>query len=343
MSLEVYPADFSTRYEISHAISIMLSVYYCDIGKMIIVMPIDDYNISALRNGNYVYDTERNATYFIVNVKIDTDLNRITANGITAEWRLNKRAITVKSTITKVETGVYNAINANLRGLTRIATAAPSGITETVEGAELYGGQLLDETDNVLYEQGLGRKVDWDESRHVCTYRIYKGNDLTQGIHSVAFSDEQGTAQDLIINDDISNLKTVAYVTLELSDESIEVISVGTATGDDRSEIWSKRSIRQSSDETAEEARIRAKQEAALELARNIRRQSFSVSVDPSELGSRYNLGDIVSCVSIRFGVEFTARVSGIKYTMDISGEKTQIILGEPNIIMIGGYRVGRD
>ena len=96
MSLEVYPADFSTRYEISHAISIMLSVYYCDIGKMIIVMPIDDYNISALRNGNYVYDTERNATYFIVSVKIDTDLNRITANGFTAEWRLNKRAITYR-------------------------------------------------------------------------------------------------------------------------------------------------------------------------------------------------------------------------------------------------------
>lgn len=79
----------------------------------------------------------------------------------------------------------------------------------------------------------------------------------------------------------------------------------------------------------------------ALELGKFIRRQSFSVVIDPEELGVLYNLGDLVSCVSKRFGVKFNARISGMKYKKDASGETTEVVLGEPKLTAIGGVNLG--
>lgn len=342
MSLEVYSPDFSTRREISHAISIMLSVYYRDIGKMTIVMPIDDYNIATLQKNSVVYDTARKRPYVIANVKVDTELNRITANGFTSEWLLNKRAVIEKSTVDNVEIGAYSAVNANLRGLTRIRTAPVSGLPDSLDGYELYGKQLLDGVDDALAEVEMGRRMDWDEAKNEHVFTVYKGVDRTEGIHAVVFSEEQGTAKELTINDDDSTYKNVAYITAEYRDETTELISVGQAEGDDRREIFSTRTIRQMPDESEEDVQKRAKAEAALELARNLQRKNFSVTIDPEELGEKYDLGDVVACVSIRFGVQFTARVTGVKYTLDLRGEKTEVILGTPNITAIGGLTLGR-
>lgn len=338
----MYSPDFSTRREISHAISIMLSVYYRDTGKMTIVMPIDDYNIAALQKNAVVYDTVRKRPYVIANVKVDTELNRITANGFTSEWLLNKRVILEKATVNNVETGAYSAVNSNLRGLTIIRTAPVSGLTEELDNYELYGKQLLDGIDDVLGEVEFGRRTDWDEATNEHVFTIYKGVDRTEGIHSVVFSEEQGTAKELVINDDDSAYKNVAYITAEYRDETTELISVGQAEGEDRREIFSTRTIRQTPDESKEETKKRAKAEAALELARNLQRKNFSVTIDPEELGEKYDLGDVVACVSIRFGVQFTARVTGVKYTLDLRGEKTEVILGTPNITAIGGLTLGR-
>lgn len=342
MSYEIYPSDYSTRYEVSHAISAMSSVYYNEMGRLTLVMPIDEYNIRALKELNVVYDTARKIPYIIVNTKTETELNRITANGLTGDWLLNKRAVYPKRTINNVESDLYAAVNANLRGLTRIRTAPVKGLTKTLDDAEFYGGQLCDLATDVLSEVELGHRVGWDELKNEFVYEIYEGIDRTQGIHAVVFSEEQGTATGLVLNDDLSGMKNFAYIPVEYKDDATSVLTVGTASGDDRYEIWSDRLILQSFDETTDAVNKRAKAEAALELAQNIRRRNFSVQVDPTEIGTRYNVGDIVACVSIRFGVQFTARVSGVKYTMDITGEKTEVILGTPTLTAIGGLKLGK-
>ena len=127
MSLEIYPSDFSTRYELTHAVSVQMSVYYNDIGKLTVVAPVNDYNIKALQVGNMLFDTDRNVTYILVNTKHDTDKSRITANGYTTNWLLNKRCIASEYHLTTLESGVYELLNANLRNMSRIATAAAAG------------------------------------------------------------------------------------------------------------------------------------------------------------------------------------------------------------------------
>lgn len=339
MSLEIYPSDFSTRYELTHAVSVQMSVYYNDIGKLTIVAPVNDYNLNALRVGNMLFDTERNVTYYIVNTKYDTDANEITANGYTANWLLNRRCIAAENHLTTLESGVYALVNANLRNMSRIATAAATGLTEATD-AILYGGQLLDEIMPYLGAAGLGHKMVWDAETLSHTFEIYKGADLTSGIHAVVFSEEQGTAQELVINDDDSTLKNFAYVTGTLKDDVAFVEEVGTATGDTRREVWFGTNVRQEDEESEADCKARARAYATMELGKRIRRKSFSVAIDSTDLGVAYNLGDIVSCVSVRFGVSFNARITGVKYKTDANSTSTEIILGDPILTALGEMKL---
>lgn len=335
MSFEIYPKDFSTRYQLTHAISIQMTEYYNGIGKIQIVAPADDYNIKSLREGAILYNTTRGTTFVLVNVKQDTVQNRITANGYTCNWLLDKRVVATKKAVTTIETGVYALVNENLRGLTRIQTATPAGLTEKFQPGDdedntVYGGQLLDKIMDVLDSAALGHRMEWDGKELKHTFRVIKGADRTSGIHRVAFVEEQGTCSDLIINKDVSTFKNVAYVKYRLSDETEPVAVVGSAAGDDRFERWFDSSVSQETDASVADTKRAATSFANMELGKYIKRSSFDVVIDPSELGSRYDIGDVVLCISVRFGVSFAARITGIKYTLDRTGEKTKIILGDP-------------
>ena len=344
MSMEVYPPDLSTRYEITHAISIQMSNYYNATGKIQIVVAANDYNINAVKENSLVYDTVRGTTYLLVDVKFDTVQNRITANGYTTDYLLNKRVVAGRKQITTIETGVYGIINDNLRGLS-ISTAAVKGYPETwrpddpgtVENeSEVYGGQVLDVITPILEYGELGRKMNWNPSALSLEFEIYKGNDLTSGIHAIVFAEEQGTCTNLVINEDISTFKNFAYCTYKLKDNTTNTVTVGSAVDDDRYELWCGTSITQDDNETVQKTKERAISYGQLELGRWINRQSFSVVVDASELGVLYNVGDIVSCSSVRFGVRFDARITGVTYKMDASGEQTAVQLGDPILTALG-------
>lgn len=349
MSLEIYPADLHTRYEINHAISISMSVYYNDIGKIQLIVPVNDYNIMALKNEAIVYDTARKTTYIIVDVKCDTNTNEIIANGYTSEYLLNKRCITFYRKITNIESGVYNTISDNLRGLPRITLAPLKGYTETFRGDDsstadvdesaVFGGQLMDELQNVLEYGEFGRRMNWNGDSLSWQFEVYKGNDLTGGIHRVAFVEEQGTCSNLVINEDISTFKNYGYAAYKY-DGVTKVVSVGSAKGADRNEKWFESSVTNDNGESEASCRKRVQANIMMELGKYINRRSFSVSVDAEELGIRFNLGDIVSCVSNRFGVAFNARITGIQYTLDANGEMTEIVLGDPILTALGELKL---
>lgn len=342
MSLELYTPDYSNRYEISHAISVQMSDYYNDVGKLILVMPVNDYNIEALKNDSILYDTQKKLAYIIKNVKTDTPQNRITANGYTTNHFLNSRVIASPVTVSNVESGVYSAVNGNMRGMSRVVTADAKGLTEETE-VTLYGKTVLEQIMPVLSSVDLGHRMTWNHRTEEHVFEVYKGNDLTTGIHSVVFSDEQGTARDLVINDDVSTFKNVAYVVSKYKDGDTEeelVEIVGTATGDDRHEQWFEVNLTKDENETKTKFRKRMRTHGAMELGKLIKRQSFSVVIDPAELGVLYNIGDVVSCVSQRFGVKFNARISGMKYKKDANGETTEVVLGEPKLTAIGEVKL---
>lgn len=337
----VYNKELTNFHEINHALSIQMEEHYNAIGKAIITLPIDDYNISTVENGGIIYDTVRDMSFVIRNHKYDTSRNTITVNGYTCNRILNKRAIVQKNTITNVEGGVRSVISGNLRGLQNVELGESNGFADTTETI-LHGGQILDEIMPILETAKIGNRMRWDADRRVHIFELYKGRDLTEGIHAVVFSEEYKTAKDLVIANDDSVFKNIIYVPGTLRDdaETEIVVEVGTATGDDRFEKWLDRSFRQDKEETESQFRERLKQIGFEEMSKLVRRNTFSVSIDTEEYGTTYKLGDVVSCVSQRFGVELKSRITSVKYTLDISGEKINLILGEPILTALGEVKI---
>lgn len=337
----VYNKDLTNFKEINHALSIQMEEHYNAIGKAIITLPIDDYNISAVENGGIIYDTVRDMSFVIRNHKYDTSRTTITTNAYTCNSLLNKRAIIQKNKIANIETGVRSVISGNLRGLPNIELGELNGFTDTIETI-LYGGQILDEITPILEAAKIGNRMRWDADRRVHVFELYKGRDLTDGIHAVVFSEEYKTAKDLVIANDDSVFKNVIYVPGTLNDdaETEIVVEVGTASGDERFEKWLDRSFRQDKEENESQFRERLRQIGLEEIARLVSRHTFSVSIDTKEYGTTYKLGDVVSCVSQRFGVELKSRITSIKYTLDIGGEKINLILGEPILTALGEVKL---
>lgn len=345
MSLIVYSDDFVNHYDISHSISVQMSKYYNDVGKFTLVVPINDYNIEAIKNDRILYDTKKKIAYIVKNVKIDTKQNWITANGYTTNHILNSRVFPILyHVMNNVESDVYYSVTNTLqseggaRNIPRLSVAPAKGLTESGY-AEFGRAPVLESIMPVLSDAEMGHDMKWNHRTKEHIFEIYKGADLTTGIHAVVFSDEWGTARDLVINDDVSTFKNVAYVRAKYGDD-YRNLCVGTATGGDRYEAFFDISLSQEENETEDQFRKRMETHGAMELGKLVRRQSFSVTIDPAELGVLYNIGDLVSCVSKRFGVRFNARITGMMYKKDANSETTEVVLGEPKLTAIGEVKL---
>ena len=143
-----------------------------------------------------------------------------------------------------------------------------------------------------------------------------------------------------MINEDASTFKNYAYCSYQLDDDTQNIVEIGSASGADRFELWLTTPVRQEDGETAQKTKERAISYGQLELGKRVNRQSFSVVVDASELGVLYDVGDVVSCSSIRFGVRFNARITGVSYKMDASGEQTSVQLGDPILTALGELKL---
>ena len=328
-----------TGYHEIRANSYQTEEWYNDVGKFTLIVPPTDYNIQHLVKGAILYRNKINQAMVVTRVSPDTSQDRITINGYTTNWLLNKRTILTPVTISTVESGIYAAINANLRDLPHVETGSLQTLTEAYS-AILFGGQMLDEFMPILDAVELGQRMRFDTKTRNHIFEIYKGTDLTSGSKAVIFSDEQGTARDLKIEDDESLFKNVIYVLGTLTDGSTIVQTVGTATGADRYEYWHDSRLKQESEELLSAFQARLEAAGAAEIAKRVRSLGFSVRVDPGEYGVKYRMGDRVRCVSKRFDVQFTALIQGVKRTIQAQSETVSIVLGEPEITVIGEMKL---
>lgn len=328
-----------TGYHEIRANSYQTEEWYNDVGKFTLIVPPTNYNIQHLVKGAILYRNKINQAMVVTRVSPDTSQDRIAINGYTTNWLLNKRTISSPASISTVESDIYTAVNANLRDLPHVETGSLQTLTEAYS-AILFGGQMLDEFMPILDAVELGQRMRFDTKTRKHIFEIYKGTDLTSGSKAVIFSDEQGTARDLKIEDDESLFKNVIYVLGTLTDGSTIVQTVGTATGADRYEYWHDSRLKQESDEQLAAFQARLEAAGVAEIAKRVRSLGFSVRVDPGEYGVKYRLGDRVRCVSKRFGVQFTAFIQGVKRTIQAQSETVSIVLGEPEITVIGEMKL---
>ena len=335
MRLELFTPDLANRHEITHAISCEFSYYYNGTGKFTVVLPMDDYNLSIAQQNSILYIVERGLAYEVVEVVVDCDNNEITLNGYSLNNRLERRVVAESATIVNVETDVYKAVSANLRGLA-IKIADKKGLTETIDATGIYGDSLLSAIQPILSDAGLGQRAKFDYRTKSITWEIYKGKDRTVGLDAVSFVQERGTAPGLIVDKDQSIYKNVCYCKAKRRDETEFVVQAGQADGNERRELWAEFiGDGQGENESNAAFETRVRNYAALQLGSHRDRIGFETDIDGDELGTAYNVGDLVWCVSLRLGIKYKARITGASFAQDANSQSIKITIGEPTLTVL--------
>ena len=210
MRIEIFSPNLSNRHEVSHATSAQFSELYNGIGKITVVLPIDDYNISISEKGAILYIVDKNLAYEVAEVLSDADANTVTMNGFSLNNRLNRRVVASEKKVVNVEQDVYNLVKENLRGLS-VELSPIKGLEDFIAETSIFGENVLNAVIPVLSEAGLGNRALFDYRSKKITWEIFKGADLTSGLHAVNFVSERGTAPGLVIDQDESNYKNVCY------------------------------------------------------------------------------------------------------------------------------------
>lgn len=361
INLYVFTPDFSEYHEVQYS-TLKGEEYYNAVGKITVVAAATDYNIEHLRKDSFLYRKDTDQAFWIRRVSPSTADNTITVNGYTTNALLNKRVFAVMSgwdgkvkfapkgttglvdaegndfTLAAVENSVeaqlYAAIEENLRKLPNVTTGNVKNLEQTYSGIFEHG-QILDEVIQTLNLTPYGQRMKFDHRNKRHVFDIYEGRDLTTGSRAVRFSEERGTAKNLVIDLDDSLLKNVCYVRGKKTDESMITVIVGDAEGEDRFEFWLEEEFSQESEETDADFEERLKTEGKKALAERAAVMNFDIEIDSSEYGTAYSLGDKVTCVSKRFGVKFDSRITGIKFTQDPQIKTTSLVLGNPTIDII--------
>lgn len=370
IKLFVFPPDLSEYHEVLYR-SLQAEEHYNAVGKITLVVEATDYNIEHLQKDAFLYWTESEQAFWIRRVSPSTKDNTITVNGYTTNALLNKRVFSVlteaDSTLyfapkdhtglltsdgadfilgsveNSVESQIYANIENNLRGLSNIEFAPIKNLDRAYNGG-LEHGQILDEVIQYLNLTPFGQRMKFEHRNQKHVFEIYEGRDLTEGSKAVRFSEEQGTAKNLVIDIDESLFKNVCYVQGKKNDENESIVTVvaGNAEGDDRFEFWLDQEFTQEQDETDDAFLERLETEGLKEIAKREPVTNFSVVIDSSELGKAYKLGDKVTCVSKRFGVKFNSRITGVKFVQDPNIKTVSLVLGNPTIDIIREIKLWR-
>lgn len=374
MKLDVYSADFAERSTLYSAVSVSSTEFYNGIGKITIVAAGTERNRAALKTKNVIYDVSSGMTYIIVNVRYDASNDRITANGYSANWLLSLRAAAkllkfppgfkVGPGVDDVETDIYAVVTDNfcLSALWPTykadgSTADLSRLDPRISVAETknlgihiapprrystYSGDsfpcVLDIVLDCLDAVNLGHRMNFDPAAHTWEFEIYQGQDKRS---VAAFVEEHGTLGGVSFEFDASTFRNVAVVPMFYASEELPdgtraatMRYFGAGEGADRYETILPMQTEGSDESGYFEERVKTL--AFEELSKCLSRQTFTVSgIDTADLGKKFDLGDLVKCVSNRLGIEFDARITCIRRTFDSRLETVELVLGDPVLTVL--------
>lgn len=239
------------------------------------------------------------------------------------------------------------------RRINRIITA------ESLDGIQGYDGKVLAEytgkdTFDVLVglaeiaDLGLRMEFDVPNKRHV--FRVYQGADRTHEIGSelaiMPFVEEYGNLNGVVITDDMLEFKNVAYVAGEDSGAYRRTVLMGATalSGLERRELYvDARDIQSEyTDDDGNTAWLSDDDYYSMlhtrgleKLEENAHGKFFEGEVDPSNYGTDYVLGDVVTCISKKYGIRLDTRITQVQEVMENNIKSIHLVFGTQQFKLI--------
>lgn len=331
MILHVLDENLTYRGRLSSYQALTWKEQYQGQGGFTLMAADTEQNAELLRHGNLLYRADRKTAMHIVNIVRSTEQKLITASGYTELCILERRAMLQPYTVSNAEQGIYGVVSENLRGLP-VELQQLSGYDAAWEGV-LEEMALSEAAFSLCKYSGLGVKMLIDVNNKKRILSVYSGQDKTYSHQTGGrvFSQEFGNLRGLTVTEDDELYKNVIIVRGLGQDEQVKEIVIGDVSGLDRREMLVKVAT-QGSKQTDEEylAEMKAAGEQALLKQRRV--QTFEAEISPKDFGTAYDLGDIVTCNSRRYGLRFDQRITEFMQTITNGTSTIVFTLGAPTI-----------
>lgn len=226
---------------------------------------------------------------------------------------------------------------------------------QTVEYASDEYTELLSTIARVAVSGKLGFDILVDERNQLYGFYLYKGVDKTStnsaGNQPCIFSRDFDNVNDQTYEDSTDDVKNFMYIVGPKDEQTgvapIETIDEGGKSGIDLCEAYSNATdIALSYTDpdgtehtmTEEEQRKKMVQRGSEELASYVETLNFSSSINMRSnlvYKTDFSLGDVVTCIDKRWGIQIDARISEVAETFEKGRQTIEAVFGESSPTLI--------
>lgn len=184
----------------------------------------------ALTDGAYIYDNVEEQTGVIEGIKKQRMRHVYTGRML--------KCLLANKVISKQETYTNKTPEFIVKDLVKKYAGQDIQIEENqdrgkVTTVQVWGDNLMEFTDNLLKNDELGARIDYDYITGTLVYKVYEGPDNTD---DAPLSKEFENINDYLYNRDIKEYKNFAYV--KSNDETPIIVTVDRTNGEEKREIW---------------------------------------------------------------------------------------------------------
>lgn len=340
MNLYVYSPAKEWLGEVRGISSLQWLELYSGAGELKLVCGASAWNLSLLKNGSLLRNTDRpHLLARVCSVEIDdrTSTASLTVRAQMTVCRLAERVVMYTEEYTEAEAGMLAIVQHNLRGLP-LAMGPSKGLGVPLTG-QVSWGSVLDAVQEIAAASALGFRVSAD-SALTETFGVYRGTDRSDPScpdYVGFFGDAAKNLASVNIVDKASDMRNFAIVCGQGEGADRRVVEVDLTNGEERRELYvDARDLADTvsetgADGTVTERTLPQEEYDALLYARGLAKLAetsggFTVKAELRQsmllFGQDYELGDILPLRVARYDVSIRVRVTQVK----IIYEKTKSV-----------------
>ncbi|NYB73850.1 siphovirus ReqiPepy6 Gp37-like family protein [Sedimentibacter hydroxybenzoicus DSM 7310] len=317
---------------------------YSRCGDFELHLPITAENLNLLRKGNIIHKKDDREAGYIEYRKLTENVEGrevLAVRGRFITGYLGRRIIWGTENLNgTIELAIRNLINNNCispadtsRKIDLLQLGELKGFTQSANFQVSYSNLLSTiEEKASINELGIRTPIDVQNRRIV--FDIYEGLNRTAGQSDnprAIFSKEFENVLEQEYTDSINDYKNIALIAGEGEGTERVLTTVGSGIGVDRFELFVDARDLQQGEMSTEDYTSQLQQRGNEKLSENSIIQTFNSKVNVlSNLTYKVNfdLGDIVTCVSKKWGITINTRITEIEEVYESDGFKINITFG---------------
>lgn len=335
MEISVLNKDFVKIAIVDTYSSLICCKRYYDAGGLDLQIEATTETLSVFKNGYYITRNDDETVYRIEAIELDTKENHdnsLIIGAVDCKELLKQRIIwetisfkgTVENYIRKLITDNVISPTVADRQISNFLLKPVKGFPETINQQVSYEN-LLEKIEDICKTYNLGWSISFENGNFY--FDLYKGVNRSKNQtenNPVIFSPEYDNLASSKYNFDSQNYKNVALVGGEGEGKDRKKVSVGSAVGLERFEMFvdsSSSSTNTDEEITETEYLNQLRSQGVDELTKQSTVTSFEgeIVADSYIYKKDYNLGDIVT-ITNEYGITVDARIVEIVETWDSNG-----------------------